>query len=206
MNSRTLVKQGSTMWQGVMKAWSTLQSGLEQQDPLSWSEIMRQPLFENKMLTHTTGLQWGTEPKTTMSWWPSRNLRSMQDIIRADGSGWKIFEEQGSLRRTKVTPTLYARVRNNIPWDAAPTLALTTGQWVATKTAEGNIDQVLHITNTEPLQAALYGKDMLERLYCITQHHIPTDNQFQEVRTILCGGPRRTMLSFNPREVETDKR
>ena len=47
MNSAHLVKQGSTMWQGVMKAWSTIQSGLEQQDPQSWSEIVRQPIFGN---------------------------------------------------------------------------------------------------------------------------------------------------------------
>ena len=32
MNSRSLVKEGSTIWQGIMKAWATLQSGLEQQD------------------------------------------------------------------------------------------------------------------------------------------------------------------------------
>jgi hypothetical protein len=38
MNWRSLVKQGSTMWQGVMKAWATLQSGLEQQDPVSWAK------------------------------------------------------------------------------------------------------------------------------------------------------------------------
>ena len=39
MNSAHLVQQGSSMWQGVMKAWSTLQDGLEQQDPQSWAEI-----------------------------------------------------------------------------------------------------------------------------------------------------------------------
>ena len=36
MNSTKLIPQGSSMWQGVMKAWSTIQSGLEQQDPTSW--------------------------------------------------------------------------------------------------------------------------------------------------------------------------
>lgn len=30
MNSPNLVKQGSTMWQGVTRAWSTIQAGLEQ--------------------------------------------------------------------------------------------------------------------------------------------------------------------------------
>ena len=67
MNSRILVKQGSTMWQGVMKVWHTLQSGLEQHDPTSLDEILRQPLFGNRMLTNEKGQQWGTEPNTTMS-------------------------------------------------------------------------------------------------------------------------------------------
>ena len=33
MNARKLTKQGSTMWQGVVKTWHTIQAGLEQQDP-----------------------------------------------------------------------------------------------------------------------------------------------------------------------------
>jgi hypothetical protein len=37
MNSPTLVKQGSLMWRGVMKAWSTVQSGIEQQEPMTWA-------------------------------------------------------------------------------------------------------------------------------------------------------------------------
>lgn len=41
MNSAHMVKQISTMRQGVMKAWSMIQSGLEQQYPMSWSEIAR---------------------------------------------------------------------------------------------------------------------------------------------------------------------
>lgn len=118
MNARTLVRQGSPMWQGVMKAWSTLQSGIEQQDPSSWDEIVRQPIFGNRMLTNEAGVQWGTESTTTMRWWPDRNIRSLQDIIKPDGHGWKIFEEQWSLRRTPATATLYARFRNSIPWDA----------------------------------------------------------------------------------------
>ena len=42
------------MWQGVMKAWNILQSGLEQQAPESWSEITHQPLFGNRFLTSET--------------------------------------------------------------------------------------------------------------------------------------------------------
>jgi hypothetical protein len=60
MNSRNLVKQRSPMWQGVMRAWSTLQSGIEQQDPSSWAKIARQPLFGNKYLTNEEGIKWGT--------------------------------------------------------------------------------------------------------------------------------------------------
>ena len=48
MNNHHPAKQGSSMWQGVMKAWNSIQSGLEQQPPESWAETMRQPLFGNR--------------------------------------------------------------------------------------------------------------------------------------------------------------
>jgi hypothetical protein len=54
MNSRNLVKKGSTMWQGVMKAWSSIQSSIEQQDPTNWDEVSRQPLFGNRFITSDT--------------------------------------------------------------------------------------------------------------------------------------------------------
>ena len=149
MNSRSLVKQGSTMWQGVMKAWGTIQSGLEQQEPGIWAKIIRQPLFGNKMLTNEVGLQWGTESTTTMSWWPSRNLKSLHDVLRPDGQGWKVFEEQ-ALRRTRVTPALYARMRSSIPWPLAAAPAPAIGQWLAAKTDEGTIREVFQFVSIDP--------------------------------------------------------
>ena len=198
MNSRTLVRQGSAMWQGIMKAWSTLQSGLEQQDPTSWSQNVRQPVFGNRMLTNEIGVQWGTDPNTTMGWWPGRNLRSLQDMTRPDGHGWKIFEEQWSFCRNPATAKFYARVRASIPWEATPASGPTIGQWLAPKEADGLIKRVLHVTNTTPLQATLYHKDWTEQLQEIKHQHSPTDEQLQEVRVIQCGGPRRTVLAINP--------
>lgn len=199
MNSRSLVKQGSTMWQKVMKTWRTLQAGIEQQDPDSWAEIMRQPLFGNRMLTNEVGQQWGTQPTTTMSWWPGRNLRSLQDVIRPDGYGWKIFEEQ-TLRRTRVTPALYARMRNSILWAATPPSPPTTGQWMAPKSEEGNVSQVFHVISTDPPHVALYHKDTSERLQLVDQQLHPINNQWQEVRVIECGGPKRIVFDFNPKK------
>lgn len=93
MNDAHLVQQGSTMWQGVMKAWGTIQAGLEQHDPQTWSEIARQPLYGNKFLTSETGIQWGTEFRTNMRWWAENDFRTLQDIAREDGEGWRTFTE-----------------------------------------------------------------------------------------------------------------
>ena len=205
MNDRTLVRQGSTMWQGVMKAWSTIQSGLEQQDPTSWAEIMRQPLFGNRLLTNEQGVQWGTESNTTMSWWPGRNLRSLQNIIRPDGEGWKFFEEQWTLRRTRVTPILYARVRNSIPWDASPEPSPALGQWVAPKEVNGDIKRVFQVTNADPLQATLYHKDQSEKLCCVEQQHLLEAMHVQEVRVVQCREQKRQFSTSTPRRNQTQK-
>ena len=69
MNARNIAKQGSTMWQGVMRAWQTIQAGVEQMDPQTWTEITRQPLFGNRLLTNEVGIQWGTEPRSNLIRW-----------------------------------------------------------------------------------------------------------------------------------------
>ena len=104
MNSAHLVQQGSAMWQGVMRAWSTMQVGLEQQEPQNWSEIARQPLFGNRLLTNPQGVQWGTKFRTNMRWWSEKGFRTLQDITRIDGEGWRTFDELLRLRRTSVAP------------------------------------------------------------------------------------------------------
>ena len=101
-----------------MKAWNSIQSGLEQQAPSSWSEIMRQPLFGNRLLTSEVGTQWGTEPRSKMRAWAVKDVQSLKDILRADGQGWSTFQELRRLRRTRATPQLYARLIQSIPWEA----------------------------------------------------------------------------------------
>jgi hypothetical protein len=102
MNARTLVKQGSTMWQGVMKAWHTIQFGLEQQDPHTWAKIIRQPIMGNMLLTNKVGFQWGTEPKTNMKLWLEKHIRSLKDIANEDGTAWRPFAEQPKLHSRTV--------------------------------------------------------------------------------------------------------
>ena len=158
MNSTHIVQQGSTMWQGVMKVWSTIQSGLEQQDPQSWSEIVRQPLFGNRFLTSEKGVQWGTKCRTNMRWWSEKNFRTLQDIAKPDGHGWRTFAELRRLHRSNVATTLYARVVNNIPWNASPMPTHRTGQWTAAKEEDGSIQLVYHLQSTSPLEAKTYKK------------------------------------------------
>ena len=158
MNSAHLVQQGSTMWQGVMRAWGTIQSGWEQQDPQSWSEIARQPLFGNKFLTNDKGVQWGTEFRSNMRWWSEKKFRTLQDIAKTDGEGWRSFAELRRLRRTNVVPLLYARVVRSIPWAATHMPTHQLGQWIAAK-EDGSIQLVYHIQNSSPFEADIYRKD-----------------------------------------------
>jgi len=137
---------------------------------------MRQPLYGNRLLTNEVGVQWGTEPRTTMIWWPQRNLKSLQDAIRPDGSGWKVFEEL-SLRRTRVTPTLYGRLRSSTPWAATPAPPPFVGQWLAPKSTAGSITRALQVTCVDPLQATLYHKDATKKLRLVEHQHRPLDDQ-----------------------------
>ena len=95
MNNRQIVRQSSTMWQGIMRAWNSIQSGLEQQAPTTWTEIMRQPLYGNRLLANELGIQWGTDPRSNMIWWPKKGLRKIQDITKRDGRDGRSFTSLG---------------------------------------------------------------------------------------------------------------
>ena len=158
MNNVQLVKQGSAMWQGVMRAWNTIQAGIEQQDPNTWSEIIRQPILGNRLLTNEVGTQWGTEPKFNMMLWMTKQIKSLKDMAKADGTEWKTFAEQPAFIRSRITPHLYARFLSSIPWAAQPAPLHSMGQWIAKKEENGTIHTINHITRTEPLEAAKYNK------------------------------------------------
>ena len=206
MNAAHLVQQGSPMWQGVMKAWSTIQSGLEQQDPQSWSEIARQPLFGNRLLTSEQGVQWGTEFRTNMRWWSEKQFRTLQDIARPDWEGWRTFPELIRLRRTSVAPHLYARVVRSIPWVAQPMPPHHTGQWIAAKEEDGSIQHVYHLQTTNPLKATMYSKQGSEQLQLVGQNQLVPNRVMREVRVLRCGGDKRIVLDYNPQdETEADQ-
>ena len=206
MNAAHLVQQGSTMWQGVMRAWSTIQSGLEQQDPQSWSEIARQPLYGNRFLTSDKGIKWGTELRTNMRWWAEKDFRTLQDIAREEGEGWKTFAELRRLRHTSVAPALYARMVRSIPWEAAPMPTHSKGQWIAAKEMDGSIQTVYHLQSISPMEATIYRKSESEQLYLISREQPVPARPMREVRVLRCGGNKRAVLEYNPQdETEPDQ-
>ena len=199
MNNHPIVKQGSPMWQGIMRAWNSIQSGMEQQDPTTWTEIMRQPLYGNRLLTNELGIQWGTEPRSNMLWWPGKGLRAIKDIIKREGQGWKDFQELPGLRRTRVAPPLYNRLVRSIPWEATPRPPHSAGMWLAEIEGDGNIHHVYHLHRTDPMEATFYRKENSERLIHVgTQHQIP--EWAREVRVIRTIGPQNIILDYNPRD------
>ena len=203
MNNHHLLKQGSSLWQGVMRAWNTMQSGLEQQDPHTWAEIMRQPLYGNRMLTNELGVQWGTEPISHMRWWAEKGFLTLKNIARNVGHGWRTYQELITLRRAKIAPALYARLVLSIPWDAYPRPTPSPGQWLAAK-VDNNIQQVYHLHTLDPHVATLYRKDLTEQLALVeTQQRVPIEAR--EVRVVRTLGPRNTILDFNPTEETPDE-
>lgn len=148
MNARNLTKQGSTMWQGVVKAWHTTQAGLEQQDPTTWDKIIRQPLFGNIYLTNEQGVQWGTEAKTNLKFWAEKGVRVIKDLIKEDGNGWKPFADLITLRRSITSPQMHNRIIQSIPWQPHPIIPSTRGLWIAAKEEDGHIHKVYHISKT----------------------------------------------------------
>lgn len=137
------------MWQGVVKAWNTMQTGIEQQDPTTWDEIIRQPLFGNRFLTDEQGMQWGTTPKTNLKFCAEKQITAIKDLVKEDGNGWKPFAELINLRRSITSPYMHNRIIRSIPWQPVPIIPSPKGLWIASKDDNGRISKVYHISNTD---------------------------------------------------------
>lgn len=135
-----------------------------------------------------------------MRWWAEKRVNTLQDIARADGAGWSTFEELGRLRRTSVSPHLYARVVRSIPWQALPTPTHQIGQWVAAKESNGSIGTIYHIQNVTPLKAKSYKKDGFEQLHLVAQNQMVPNSLMREVRVLRCMSAKRVVLDYNPQE------
>lgn len=131
MNSTILLQQGPTMWQGVMKTWSIIQSGLEQQDPMTRLEISRQTLNRNRLLINEMEIQWGIETISNMLWWAEKGFISLQNLARPGRYRWKTFTKLEWLKDNRIAQPFYARVVQSIPWEAQPMPTPGTCQWLA---------------------------------------------------------------------------
>lgn len=197
MNNQHLTNMGSSMWQGVMKSWNTIQSGIEQQDPTSWAEIMRQPLFGNRLLTNEVGIQWGTESRSSLRRLAEKGFQQLKDIVSGNGQGWRTFQELNRLCRSRITTNLYDRLVASIPWEATPMPPYTSGQWVSFPDDDGHFRLVYHLHNTNPIEASVYRRENTEQLVLIgSKPQIPAGAK--EVRVIRTIGASHTTLDFNP--------
>ena len=187
------------MWQGVMKAWSTIQSGLEQQDPKSWAEITRQPIFGNRYLTNPLGTQWGTEARTNLMRWAEKDYRSLKDLAQNDGRGWRSFAELQHLRRSPVAAAIHTQILQSIPWQPEPRPIPKIGQWLTPLTIDGDITQVFYLTNTNPETATLYTTTPSEQLH-LSAVEQPLPAGCGEVRIVRSGGPKNATIDFNSQE------
>ena len=182
-----------------MKAWHTIQSGIEQLDPQCWVEIVRQSLFGNIYLTNKMGVQWGTEAKSNMIRWANRGIHSLKMLTREEGEGWRTFDEVPSLKRCWLAPPLHRRLVAIIPWEATQPPPHTMGQWLARKDEDVKIRTIYQLIDTNPSRANVYTRADTEQLQLRdTQHPLP-EGHLHEVRTIRCGGEKRTVMEFNPK-------
>ena len=134
-----------------------------------------------------------------MLWWSKKKYKSLKDIARVDGQGWRTFAELLRQRCTRVAPPLYTRVIHNIPWDARPMPSPTIRQWLAIPEEDNSIHTVFQLQHTDPPEATMYHKDPLDQLRPLN-HKQPLLEGRRKVQIVRSRGPKWTMIDLNPRE------
>ena len=179
-----------------MKAWNTIQFGLEQQDPQSWSEIARQPLIGNQFMANEMGVQWGTKFRSNMRWWSKKNFKTLQDQ-----TGWIRLE---NICRTPP-PSLHKCCSNIIrlgreqhplgcqPHVRTPHMLVDSikGGWLV---YSNGVSLEEHFTT----KSQDLHENGSEELHLIDHRQPIPARPMWEVRVFRCGGNKRAVLDYNP--------
>jgi hypothetical protein len=80
MHARAAPLTSTKLWRSTYKTWAGVRTGLEQIQPTTQHEILRQPLFGNHFLRSFTGTPWGLEAMSTFCTWQRNNTFTIQDI------------------------------------------------------------------------------------------------------------------------------
>jgi hypothetical protein len=66
-----------------------VRTGLEQLQPSTQQEILRQPILGNYHLRSFIGTPWGLEPMSNFGIWQRNNTFILQDIWDLENGNWK---------------------------------------------------------------------------------------------------------------------
>ena len=124
------------------------------------------------------------------------------DIVNTDGNGWKPFAELTGLKRNITSPLMYHRIKQSLPWQPQPIIPSTRGLWIAAKEEDGQIRRIYHISKTTPVETTAYVRLPTEQLQ-LQENNCPLpEGQYSKVRIIRCGGPKRSIIDYNPQELD----
>ena len=199
---KKLKPTGSALWRGVLHSWSTIQPGLEQIPPTSPAEVLREPLFGNRFIMSSQGLQWGTDPKTNFQRWAQKGLTTISDIWNEEAQDWLSTEEirllTDSHRRTVEQQR--HQIIQSIPWQPSTRYMASLTSWISEK-QDGIFQFVYHLqyVQQDKLFANIYKVQTNRQLQLHIQGDIELPRKlYQEVRVAVREGLLGPFKDFNP--------
>jgi hypothetical protein len=200
MHAKAAQTTSTQLWRCTFKAWTMVRTGLEQIQPRTQQEILRQPLFGNYHLRCFTGTPWGLEQMSNLGTWQRNNTFTIQDIWDPTAGDWKSEATIKRQTRSRTAAIQRQEIIDSIPWRITIYQPPQTGEWVTPDIGVA-IHTVYHVTSIEDGQhkGLLYIRLKSEEL--VLADPIPfeiTANHLEQVRVIVTSGLRATVRCYNP--------
>jgi hypothetical protein len=128
-----LKRPPTSLWKSILHSWLSVRPGLRKSEPTNSAEILRQPIFENPLITNRDGRPLGLSGKSEGNALANAGRSKVRDFWDLDEENWKdlaalgvSFQPTNRLNRNLII--------DSIPWDpATANKKLVVGDWVSKK-------------------------------------------------------------------------
>jgi len=126
-----LKRPPTSLWKNIFHSWLSVRPGLSKSEPTNSTEMLRQPVFGNPLITNQDGRPLGLSGKSEGNALANAGCSRIGDFWNSEEENWKGLSEF-RVSFHPINKLNRKLIIDNIPWDPATASSkLAVGDWVS---------------------------------------------------------------------------
>jgi hypothetical protein len=151
-----LKRPPTSLWKSILHYWLSVRPGLSKSEPTNSAEMLRQPVFENPLITNQDGRPLGLSGKSEGNALANAGCSRIGDFWNSEEENWKGLSKFG-VSFHPINRLNRKLIIDSIPWDLATASSKpVVGDWVSKRESDRTapMEWVYQITDTTRVTAS----------------------------------------------------